>query len=318
MNSRLLAVLVLVLVGLFMAFVVLRVNAGLVSQEPDSPIIKTQWTTENKLPPVVIETVVSQPFWGARQFWSFLIISLLVFVWFAYRLRVAQLSQRQARQEDFSRQLIASQEGERKRIAAELHDGLSQSLVIIKNRALLSLSAPEDHERAFEQLREIAEAVTQVIDEVEEIIYDLCPIQLDRLGLTGAIEDLLANVADSHALEITKDLDDIAGLLSKEAETNLYRIVQESVNNVVKHAEAGRVEVKMKRSPGLIELTIKDDGKGFVPGEAQNGLRRGGFGLNGIVERTRLLGGAPLIESAPGRGTVISVKLPLKEKRDGR
>ncbi|MCI0389414.1 MAG: sensor histidine kinase [Acidobacteria bacterium] len=262
--------------------------------------------------------LVNLLFWDSGSLLTSLIIGLLGFVWFAYRLRVAQLSRRHAQQEAFSRQLIASQESERKRIAAELHDGLSQSLVIIKSRALSSLNAPGDYDRAFEQLREIAEAASQVIDDLNEIVYDLSPIQLDRLGLTGAIEDLLDNVADSHALKITRELDDIAGWLPKEAETNLYRIVQESVNNILKHAEAGEITVKVKRGPGLIELTIKDDGKGFVPGEAQTGSRKGGFGLTGVIERTRLLGGAHLIESTPGRGTTISIKLSLKEKNNGR
>jgi signal transduction histidine kinase len=198
-----------------------------------------------------------------------------------------------------------------------LHDGLSQSLVIIRSRALSSLNAPDDYERAFEQHREIAEAASQVIDDLNEIIYDLSPILLDRLGLTGAIEDLLDNVADSHALKITRELDDIAGLLPKEAETNLYRIVQESVNNILKHAEASQMAVKIKSGTGFIVLTITDDGKGFVPDEAQTGSRKGGFGLTGVIERTRLIGGAHTIESAPGRGTTISIKLLLKEKRNG-
>jgi signal transduction histidine kinase len=255
--------------------------------------------------------------WDPNSLGASLIIGLLVFVWFAYRFRVARLKNRQARQEEFSRQLIASQESDRKRIAAELHDGLSQSLAIIKNRALSSLNAPEDHERAFEQLREIAEAATQVIDDLKEIIYDLSPIQLERLGLKGAIEDLLDNVADAHALKISREMDEVAGFLSKEAETNLYRIAQESVNNIIKHAEAARVSVKLKRTPELIELTISDDGRGFVVGETQTGSRKGGFGLTGIIERTKLLGGEPLIESGLGRGTTISIKLSSQENHHG-
>ena len=300
MNGRVPAVLVFVGIGVFMAIAAPPVNARPVFQETGSPII------------------VNLLFWDAGAFSTLLIISLLVFVWFAYRLRVAQLSRRQAQQEDFSRRLIASQESERKRIAAELHDGLSQSLVIIRNRALSSLNAPWDYERAFEQHREIAEAASQVIDDLNEIIYNLSPIQLDRLGLMGAIEDLLDNVADSHTLKITRELEDVAGFLSKEAETNLYRIVQESVNNILKHAEASQMAVKLELGPGFIELTITDDGKGFTPGQPQTGPRKGGLGLTGVTERARLLGGAHTIESTPGRGTKISIKLSLKEKRNGR
>ncbi len=309
-----------------MAFAVPRINARPALEMAGAPFIKTRWTTEtgnasfgaDATRIVQRRTSSISDLWLGGSFWSLLIIGLLVFVWFAYRLRVAQLKNRQARQEEFSRRLIASQEGERKRIATELHDGLSQSLVIIKNRALSSLNAPEDHDRAFEQLREIAEAATQVIDEVKEIIYDLHPIQLERLGLKGAIEDLLGNVGDSHPLKITRELDDTAGLLSKEAETSLYRIVQESVNNTIKHARAGEMTVRMKRDTSFIELTIKDDGEGFAPGEKQNGSSRGGVGLTSIVERAKLLGGESQIESALGRGTTISIKLPMKEDRNVR
>ena len=299
MNGRVSAVLEAQCIGEWMADAVLSVTA--------LPFLKAAGA------PIIINLI----FWETGSFLTILIILLLVFVWFAYRLRVAQLSRRHAQQEEFSRQLIASQESERKRISAELHDGLSQSLVIIRSRALSSLNSPYDYERAFEQLREIADAASQVIDDLNEIIYDLSPIQLDRLGLTGAIEDLLDNIADSHALRITRELDDVVGLLPKEVETNLYRIVQESVNNIIKHADARQMAVKMKSNPGFIELTIADDGKGFVPGQTKTGSRKGGFGLTGVIERARLIGGAHSIESAPNRGTTISIKLSLKEKRNG-
>src|SRR5215475_6788446 len=151
MNGRVSAVIVLVGMSVFMAIAVLPVNARPVLELAGAPAI------DNFL------------FWDSGSFLTALIISFLAFVWFAYRMRVAQLSRRQARQEEFSRRLIASQESERKRIAAELHDGLSQSLVIIRSRALSSLNAPGDYERAFEQHREIAEAASQVIDDLNEI-----------------------------------------------------------------------------------------------------------------------------------------------------
>jgi signal transduction histidine kinase len=124
-------------------------------------------------------------------------------------------------------------EYEFKVIAAELHDGLSQSLVIIKNRALLSLSKPQDQNHSLDQLREISEASTEALDEVKEIIYDLRPIQLDRLGLTGAIED----IAEINHLKLSKTVAEIDDIFSKQTENSVYRIVQESLNNVVKHSK---------------------------------------------------------------------------------
>jgi signal transduction histidine kinase/ligand-binding sensor domain-containing protein len=261
---------------------------------------------------------VSPPFWLTSWFFALLNSGLLIFVWFAYRLHVANLKRRQAQQEAFARQLIDSQEHERGRIAAELHDGLSQSLVIIKNRALSSLNSPGDHERALEQLREIAEASTQAIDEVKEIVYDLRPIQLDRLGLMGAVADMLYKVADLYGLEIVREFDEIKEPLPKEFESSLYRIIQESINNIIKHAEATRVEVKMKRNDGFIELIIRDNGKGFVRSNQRNVSRKDGLGLTVIGERARLLDGQVTIESAPGRGTSIFIRLPLKEERHAR
>lgn len=258
--------------------------------------------------------IVRPPFWRTAWFLALLVMGLAGLMLTGYRWRVALYRARIAQQEAFARQLIETQDHERARIAAELHDGLSQSLVIIKNRALSSLKAPDDHERALEQLREIAEASTHTIDEVREIIYDLHPVQLDRLGLTEAIGEMLGEIAETHGLEISSEFDDINRLLSKDSANNLYRIVQESLNNIIKHAKAEKVAVLLKVHTGSLALTVKDDGQGFVPAETQNHARRGGFGLTGIVERARLLGGESLIESAPGRGTTVSVTLPLKER----
>ncbi|HMZ22143.1 MAG TPA: two-component regulator propeller domain-containing protein, partial [Blastocatellia bacterium] len=269
---------------------------------------------------IAVRILVQPPFYKTWWFLTLCAAGVSALTGAAFRYRVRRLRARTAQQEAFSRQLIASQEHERGRIAAELHDGLSQSLVIIKNRAMLSLIEPEDHDRAIEQLREIADASTQAIDEVREIIYDLRPIQLDRLGLTRSIEDALDNVASAQGLDLNKQLADVDGVFTKEFENSIYRIVQESLNNIVKHAAATRIEARMSKSEQQIELTIRDNGKGFVAGAANPDSspaseRKGGFGLIGLVERARLLGGHATIESAPGRGTTVSVVIPTARKR---
>jgi signal transduction histidine kinase/ligand-binding sensor domain-containing protein len=253
--------------------------------------------------------VVRPPFWRTAWFLSLVVTCLVGLALLGYRQRVAQLRRRVAQQESFAQQLIASKESERKRIAAELHDGLGQSLVIIKRRALLCLDAPDDHERALEQAQEIAEASTHALDEVKEIIFDLRPQQLDRLGLTGAITDLLAKAAAVHKLELVKELDDIDGLFAKEDENSFYRIVQESLNNVVRHAAATRVAVTLSRQPDGVKLVIRDNGRGFVASTEQSS-----FGLRAIRERARLLGGQAIIESTAGQGTTVWLSLPLKEQ----
>jgi signal transduction histidine kinase len=171
------------------------------------------------------------------------------------------------------------------------------------------LDAPADQERTLEQVREIAQASTHALGEVKEIIFDLRPQQLDRLGLTGAITDLLAKVAAVNKLELVKELDDIDGLFPKEDENSFYRIVQESLNNVVRHAAATSVAATLSRQPDGVKWIIRDNGQGFVVGAQQSS-----FGLRGIRERARLLGGEAIIVSAPGQGITVWLSLPLKEQ----
>lgn len=255
---------------------------------------------------------VRPPFY--RTWWFTLLACVLgaAFVLLAFYIRLRQLKAKAAQQEEFARQLIDSQELERGRIAAELHDGLSQSLAIIKNRAMLSLSRPDDRDHALEQLHEISDASSEAIDEVKEIIYDLRPIQLDRLGLTGAIEDIAEKVAAVNDLKLFKEVEDIDNIFPKPWENSLYRIVQETLNNVVKHSKAGEVRVSVSRGRAEVSIVIKDDGVGFEPNAPGVSRGRIGFGLLGMSERAKLLGGRTTVESAQGAGTKVTVVLPLK------
>ncbi len=259
-----------------------------------------------------VRIAVVPPFW--RTGW-FLMLSLAVvagaaLIW--HRRRIARLEQARAAQAAFSRQLMRSQEDERKRIAAELHDSLGQSLAIIKNRALLSLSAPDNHERALEQLREISEASAEVIDEVKEIAHNLRPYQLDRLGLTKTIEGMIRKVAETHDARFAVEVDRIDGLFTPEDEINLFRIVQESVNNIVEHAEATEASVTIKRDERGVTVTIRDNGKGFDAAPEAGGSVPRGFGLVGMAERARVLGGDYEIHSIPGQGATVRLTIDLK------
>jgi signal transduction histidine kinase len=109
-------------------------------------------------------------------------------------------------------------------------------------------------------------------------------------------------------------LDHIDDLFPKEAEINLYRIVQESVNNILKHSHASRATIAVKREAHILLVTVADNGKGFDSEDnAEADPQRQGFGLTGILERARMLGGKPLIHSAPGKGTTISLRLELQD-----
>lgn len=255
------------------------------------------------------------PFWRTWWFLSLALTVLVGLILLGYRLRIAQLKKARRAQEAFSEQLIRSQESERQRIAAELHDSLGQHLLIIKNSALLGLNASDQQDRVKEQLSDISETASQAIDEVREISYNLRPYQLDDLGLTKAIEFVIAKVATSSEVAVSSRLDRIDGLFSPEAEINIYRIIQESLNNIVKHSGAGRAKVIIERNAPNVEITIEDDGRGFDLEKITDDERNKGLGLRGIAERARMLGAKYIVQSAAGQGTTISLKV---EARNGR
>jgi signal transduction histidine kinase len=205
-------------------------------------------------------------------------------------------------------QLITLRDEEQRRIAAELHDCLGQSLVIINNRALIGLRDADPSNRITEQFEEISFAASSAIDEVREIVYNLRPHELGKLGLVQAIKSMVSKISDSSTLRLSTDLDEVDGLLSEEAETSIYRIVQEGLNNVVKHAEATETKITLKRNGRELVITVADNGKGI--GKASNG-ERNGFGLVGIAERARLLGGSCVVDSTLGQGTTVKLALTV-------
>jgi signal transduction histidine kinase len=208
--------------------------------------------------------------------------------------------------------LLLVQDEEHRRVAAELHDGLGQSLAIIKNRVSICARAISDPEHVREQLEEISATATSAIEEVREIAHNLRPYELDRIGLVAAIESMIERVGDSTSIQVSKDLAPIDGLLSQESETSLYRIVQEGLNNVVKHSAATTARVEIQRNGTALVITVQDDGSGISPSAAEpEGRYDRGFGLAGISERVRLLGGTHTIDSEPARGTRLTVRLEL-------
>jgi len=230
-------------------------------------------------------------------------------VWFWWQYRMAEMRRSQTAQQAFSRRLIASEERERQRIAAELHDSLGQSLLVVKNRALLGALAESEGD-ARKQFDEIGATVAQTLEEVRTIAYNLRPHHLEQLGLTTTIRAMIEKMAESSGLRMTCDLDDIDGLFPPDQEITIYRIIQESVNNVVKHARAREVEIAIRSYEDQVVMTIRDDGEGFVLAAANADAAPGrGFGLKGLAERVQMLGGTHTIESAPGRGTTVTVRI---------
>jgi signal transduction histidine kinase len=274
------------------------------------------WNQEGKTLPVI----VIAPFYQTGWFQLLVLLTLGALVATAWRYRVSQLQQAQAAQQAFSRQLIASQEAERKRIAAEMHDSLGQRLVVIKNLAFLLLrskkSAPPDDSDA-QTITEISDEASSAIAETREISYNLRPFQLDRLGLTKAIEAMVRTTGIASAIRFTSDLDNIDDVFPEDLRINFYRIVQESLGNIMKHAQATEVSIRVKRSVENVILTIEDNGRGFTPDERTHVPSHSGFGLTGMGERARLLGGELKLRSIPGKGTTVVFETLLRQEHSG-
>ena len=262
-----------------------------------------------------IEIVVKPSFYQTWWFWVLCAFAIVIVAFRLYQRRLNEIRRRQFAQEDFSRRLINAHETERRRVAAELHDSIGQSLAMIKNSAVFGSNTANDLDEAKEQLAEISTQSAHAIAEVREISYNLRPYLLDRLGLTKAISALLEKIEDNSALEIISDIEDVDGLFENEAEISIYRIIQESLNNILKHAEATKVRVLMAKTARFVTIEIADNGKGFDVKAKSETKSRGGFGLLGMSERVRMLGGTQTIESETGKGTVIRINLHLPEKK---
>lgn len=252
-----------------------------------------------------ISLSVLPPFWRTWWFLVLAAIAVTLIIFTLYRRRINLLTRAHAAQEAFALKLIESEERERKRIAAELHDSLGQSLVLIKNWALLAIEAESKNRSPKPNLDEISETASEAIKEVREISYNLGPYQLDRLGLKKTIEEMIQKVDDSSPTKFSPDIGDIDGCLAREAEVSFFRVVQEAVNNVVKHAEAAEASLEIEKNGGQLILTIRDDGKGFDTRYTERG-----FGLLGMSERVALLRGELSVRSEIGKGASIRVTLP--------
>ncbi len=254
-------------------------------------------------------TVIVKPeVWQTPWFRGGIAATGIACTFLLYRVRSRAHAQRRAVEESFTRQLIESQEIERSRIADELHDSLGHGLLVIKNRASLAVGQPPDSARLVAHLREVSTMATEAIREVRSIARNLRPFQLDELGLTKSIAAAIRNLADSSDIEFHVSMDPVDEALAPDARINFYRIVQECLNNVVKHSQARSATVGLRWNDHSLRLTVSDDGCGFRPPEPSL-LAAAGFGLGNIAQRARTLGGHATFESEPGRGTRVTVEV---------
>jgi two-component system NarL family sensor kinase len=210
-------------------------------------------------------------------------------------------------------QLIRIQEDERRRISRDLHDDINQRLALLSielegiQRQLPALTPPLAH-----AIRSISDRVAELSEDVRHLAYHYHPSILDDLGLSIALQRLVEDVGSRNHLEARITCHDLPKMLPQDVATCLYRIAQESLNNVVRHAKASRIEVALAQSSMGLTFTIADNGVGFPPDHPRT--ESGGLGLLSMKERVALVGGTLTIESAIGTGTTLQASIPLMEE----
>lgn len=215
-----------------------------------------------------------------------------------YFIRSAQFARRKARMEKtFSENLVKSVEEERKRIAEELHDSVGQGLLLVKNAL-------------YHKQKEDAHLVDNVIGEVRSISQALHPYQFERLGLIASLENTVEQLQQNFNLffSFEQEGEQLEAAIPKEKQIHLYRMVQEALNNVIKHARATACRVAVTELPDAIQIEIKDNGVGFEPAKGQQELNS--LGMKTLHARATLTRSKLHIDSAPGAGTTITITVP--------
>jgi len=240
------------------------------------------------------------PFWRTWWFYTFVGIGLFITIISIFYRQKTKAENTQKVQEKFTRDIIEAQEEERKRISKGLHDGIGQNLLLIKN-ALQS-----------EKIDGAKTMVTTTIEEVRSISRNLHPFQLEKFGLTKSLESMIEELDQSFKeIIFTEEIDAINDLFSKEQEINIYRIIQECSNNIIKHANASAARIVVQKQNHNIEIIVYDNGKGFDLEKNKDIINS--LGLKSIRERVKYLNGTVLFDSKINKGTKITLLIPFEK-----
>jgi signal transduction histidine kinase len=235
------------------------------------------------------------------------------------RTRELEAVTRELRQRDEARgwllkKVISAQEDERKRLARDLHDETSQTLSALAMHLETAWAAAQS-ETTRARLSDARTLTRRAIDELHRLMHDLRPSVLDDLGLLPAIRWYAERYLKPAGISVRCECADVDERFRPEFEIAVFRVVQEAITNIVKHAGAETVLIECEPSGGDLVIDIEDDGAGFDPGEvATSPDTQRGLGLLGMRERVELLGGSVKVDSAPGRGTHVSVRVPLPQE----
>jgi two-component system sensor histidine kinase DegS len=226
---------------------------------------------------------------------------------------VTEEKQLQENMRFYIQQVTRAQEDERKRIARELHDDVSQALLLLMQRLdlLMSSTKPKLSYKLRENLESLRGQAIEVLESLRRCAQDLRPRILDDLGLLAALEWITEDMATNFGMDASVEVVGMEQALPAETQLLLFRIGQEALSNVRRHAGASKAVVRLESDSTKIKMTVCDDGRGFEVPERMGDLAGiGKLGLAGMQERARLLGGSLKVESSPGKGTKVIVELP--------
>ena len=208
--------------------------------------------------------------------------------------------------------IVQAQEEERRRVARELHDGPAQSLAnLVMRLNLIERLWDQDQEWVRREVGALTDMVRENIAEIRRVIFDLRPMALDDLGLVPALKRYLTDYQDKYQLKVHFLFFGEERRLPLPIEVALFRLIQEALSNVRKHAGVDDATVKLEIAPQVVTVVIKDDGRGFNVKYASG---KGRYGLLGIKERVELFGGEFTVKSRLGHGTQVIVSIPLEEE----
>jgi signal transduction histidine kinase len=223
-----------------------------------------------------------------------IILGLLGF--FGYRLN--KVNKDRNDKKAFAEALIFAQEEERKRIGRDLHDGIGQSLLLIKKQLDNTAGVTLENQQM----------ISDTLEEVRTISQDLHPFQLDKFGLTATISDMVLKIEKSTDLFITREIDNIDNILDPKSAIHLYRVVQEALNNIIKHAGATAAKISIKNMADKVLVSILDNGKGFDLELAV--VTSKSLGIRTMHERISAIGGKLKIEKGEASGTQVNITVP--------
>lgn len=262
-----------------------------------------------------LDIEIVPPYWSTLWFKTLIILILVLLIYLFYRRRINFLKVQRTQKEKFTQQLMTSQENERTRIAKELHDAVGQDMLIVKNLSMLALQNKNEKARD-NYLNDISEKSQNTINEIRQISMNLRPYLIDRLGLTKAIESMIEDIDNASNIVFRFHSSNIDGCFNSRDEIQIYRIIQESVNNIIKHSKATEAVITLILSNNSIAIKIKDDGVGMQGSAPEKSVEQTfGFGLSGIMERVRILNGKFNIKSSVNSGTNIYITIPIDNEK---